>query len=92
MILRKGSKGVEVKELQGLLHLYQDGIFGALTEEAVKEFQKANGLYPDGIVGPKTWEKLKGNPLVKSKRIINKIILANLNLFLSPTSHPKFSL
>ena len=75
MILKKGSKGNEVKELQGLLHLLQDGIFGALTEEAVKEFQKANGLYPDGIVGPKTWEKLKGNPLAKSKRIINKIIV-----------------
>ena len=61
MILRKGSKGVEVKELQGLLHLYQDGIFGALTEEAVIEFQKANGLTPDGIVGDNTWAKLKGN-------------------------------
>ena len=75
MILKKGSKGVEVKELQGLLHLYQDGIFGALTEEAVIEFQKANGLTPDGIVGDNTWAKLKGNTLVKSKRTINEIIV-----------------
>ena len=75
MILRKGSKGVEVKELQGLLHILQDGVFGSITEEAVIEFQKTNGLYPDGIVGDKTWEKLKGNLLAKSKRIINKIII-----------------
>ena len=75
MILKKGSKGVEVKELQGLLYLYQDGIFGALTEEAVKEFQKANGLTPDGIVGDNTWAKLKGNTLAKSKRTINEIIV-----------------
>ena len=51
MILKKGSKGIEVKSLQKLLNLYEDGIFGALTEEAVKEFQKANGLITDGIVG-----------------------------------------
>ena len=74
MILKKGSKGIEVKSLQKLLNLYEDGIFGALTEEAVKEFQKANGLITDGIVGDKTWEKLNGT-LNKSKRIINEIII-----------------
>lgn len=76
MTLKKGSRGAEVKELQGLLHIYQDGIFGPLTEEAVKEFQKANGLTPDGIVGDKTWAKLKsGTTLQKSKRTINEIII-----------------
>lgn len=76
MTLKKGSRGAEVKELQGLLHIYQDGIFGPLTEEAVKEFQKANGLTPDGIVGDKAWAKLKeGNTLQKSKRTINEIII-----------------
>lgn len=74
IILKKGSKGSEVKELQKLLHLYEDGIFGSLTEEAVKEFQKANGLIADGIVGDNTWVKLKGG-LVKSSRIINEIIV-----------------
>lgn len=53
--LKKGSRGEEVKLLQGKLNLIADGIFGPLTEEAVKEFQKANGLDADGIVGPKTW-------------------------------------
>ena len=75
MTLKKGSKGVEVKELQGLLHTLQDGVFGPITEEAVIEFQKANGLTPDGIVGDNTWAKLKGNTLVKSKRTINEIIV-----------------
>ena len=75
MMLKKGSKGAEVKMLQKLLHLYEDGIFGALTEEAVKELQKANGLTPDGIVGNKTWQKLNSNSLIASKRTINEIII-----------------
>lgn len=57
-ILKKGSKGAEVKTLQQKLNLIADGIFGPLTEEAVKEFQANNGLTVDGIVGQKTWDKL----------------------------------
>lgn len=75
MLLKQGSKGNDVKTLQGVLHLYQDGIFGPLTEEAVKEFQKANGLKVDGIVGDATWSKIVGYGLVKSKRTINEIIV-----------------
>lgn len=52
--LKRGSRGEEVKTLQGKLNLIADGIFGPITEEAVKAFQKANGLTADGIVGPKT--------------------------------------
>lgn len=74
MILKKGSKGNEVKELQKLLNLYEDGIFGPITEEAVKEFQRTNNLTVDGIVGENTWMKLKGGP-VKSTRTINEIIV-----------------
>lgn len=59
MVLKKGSKGQEVKALQGALHLYpQDGIFGQKTEDAVKAFQKAKGLKVDGIVGNQTWALL----------------------------------
>lgn len=80
MILKKGSRGDEVRALQKALHLYEDGIFGVLTEEAVKEYQKTHGLVADGIVGDKTWAKLfpSGNPadtLKKSKRVINEIIV-----------------
>ena len=38
-LYKKGSKGEVVKQIQKALHLYEDGIFGILTEEAVKEFQ-----------------------------------------------------
>lgn len=74
--LKKGSKGDDVKQLQRALHLYEDGIFGPLTEEAVKQFQKKYGLVADGIVGPHTWEIINGNPVYKkSKRSINEIIV-----------------
>lgn len=75
MLLKKGSRGNEVKVLQSALHLIPDGIFGKLTEEAVREFQKANGLKVDGIVGDKTWEKISGSGIVKSKRKITEIIV-----------------
>ena len=72
--LKKGSRGNDVKSLQRILHLLDDGIFGALTEEAVKEFQTANGLTSDGIVGNATWAKLNGG-VVPSKREIKEIIV-----------------
>lgn len=75
MILKKGSRGKEVKELQALLHLYQDGIFGPIVEEAVIKFQKEHNLIPDGIVGDKTWAELKKTAIIKSNRYINKIII-----------------
>lgn len=53
-ILRIGSKGDDVKELQKLLNLSQDGIFGKNTEKAVKIFQTARKLVSDGVVGPQT--------------------------------------
>lgn len=57
-LLKKGSKGQAVKELQRALGIEADGIFGPGTETAVKGWQMANGLTPDGIVGPKTMKKL----------------------------------
>jgi putative chitinase len=58
MILKKGSKGEEVKKLQVKLGLAADGIFGAGTESKLKEWQKKNGLSADGIAGPATLTKL----------------------------------
>ena len=57
-ILKYGSRGEDVKNLQKLLSLNADGIFGRQTERAVKNFQKENGLVADGIVGQKTIAKL----------------------------------
>ena len=53
---RLGDKGHEVKEIQGLLGLSIDGVFGPNTEKEVNKFQQENGLTPDGIVGPRTME------------------------------------
>jgi len=58
MLLKKGSRGEEVKELQKALGEGADGIFGSGTEAAVKKFQKENGLDVDGMVGTKTWEAI----------------------------------
>ncbi len=59
-VLRTGSRGEDVKTLQGRLHdlgYYTDeidGQFGGATKAAVIDFQKANGLEADGMVGSET--------------------------------------
>lgn len=75
-LLKKGSKGDDVKAIQCALHCYPDGIFGNLTEEAVRDFQELHGLGVDGIVGPLTWEAIfTDSSLKKSKRRINLIVI-----------------
>lgn len=61
MLLKLGSKGEEVKQLQKKLGVTDTGNFGPLTETAVKKWQKENGLLDDGIVGDTTWGKLFEN-------------------------------
>lgn len=56
---KKGSTGANVKRIQHILHLHEDGIFGEVTEEAVKAFQKQNGIEPCGLCGVKTWHALE---------------------------------
>ena len=58
MLLKVGSTGNKVKDLQELLSLTTDGVFGIDTLKAVKVFQSKNGLISDGIVGSKTWDVL----------------------------------
>ena len=64
-MLRRGSKGKEVLELQERLNRFSsfslnvDGHFGEHTEAAVEIFQENHGLLVDGIVGPKTWGLLR---------------------------------
>ena len=58
MIIKKGSKGPEVKELQKALGVTADGIFGMHTEELLKAFQEKEGLAADGIAGPATFAAL----------------------------------
>ena len=35
-----------------------DGVFGAMTDEAVRQYQEDSGLVVDGVVGPVTWDLL----------------------------------
>ncbi len=68
-VIRQGSTGPLVNDLQVLLGVIGDfyssvprvnknGIFDAVTKNAVVEFQKTFGLTQDGVVGPATWNKL----------------------------------
>ena len=61
MLLKVGSTGAQVKELQKLLSLREDGVFGIDTLKAVKDFQIKNGLMSDGVVGIKTFKALETN-------------------------------
>tara|TARA_R110000782_G_scaffold263917_2_gene356842 strand:+ start:3734 stop:4651 length:918 start_codon:yes stop_codon:yes gene_type:complete len=58
MLLKVGSNGPLVKELQRALGIGADGIFGKGTEASVKQFQKDNNLTVDGLVGSRTWEAI----------------------------------
>lgn len=73
MLLKKGSRGEDVKKVQKALNLIADGIFGPLTEEAVKVYQRENNLMVDGIVGDKTFAKLF--PAQSNPRQITEIIV-----------------
>lgn len=67
-VLRNGSRGAEVIDLQYLL-LFRggasegslgkvDGVFGPKTEAVVRLFQKNRRLTQDGVVGEGTWSEL----------------------------------
>ncbi len=58
-VIRLGSAGGDVRELQLNLNLNPDGKFGSNTELAVKQFQLSMGLDSDGIVGKATWKALE---------------------------------
>ena len=64
-LLRNGSKGPHVRELQTVLNkrgikpaLDADGDLGRLTRTNVIKFQRSKGLVPDGLVGAYTWQAL----------------------------------
>lgn len=57
-VLRVGSRGAEVKNLQRKLGVDQTGYFGNYTRSAVIKFQRENNLPMTGVVGKLTLEKL----------------------------------
>ncbi len=70
-VLRNGSSGTAVRELQFYLYIMSayessipsvsiDGQFGFSTEAAVRAYQRFAGLTVDGVVGRNTWDSLYG--------------------------------
>lgn len=51
-----GSTGDKVREIQRIVGVAQDGIFGPATQQAVIQWQSNLGLSADGIWGPRTEE------------------------------------
>ena len=47
-----------IKQIQAIVGVKVDGIWGPQTAAAVKRWQSAHGLTPDGIVGPQTSAKM----------------------------------
>ena len=73
MLLKNGSNNEDVKKIQRLLGLKDDGNFGDKTEIAVKKWQKENALFPEG-----EWA------LAKLKEIPNltlKYVVTNQSLY-----------
>lgn len=60
-MLKLGSQGEDVKNLQLMLGITANGIFGIETEDAVKEWQNNHGVVADGVVGPGTLHRIMSN-------------------------------
>lgn len=63
-MLRMGSHGAKVRELQTLLvragyAVHVDGDFGPGTRDAVRAFQRSQNVEVDGVAGPKTFQELE---------------------------------
>lgn len=58
MILRKGSRGKEVRKIQEFLGLRADGIFGQKTHKRICEWQREAGLTVNGIIDFNTWSTM----------------------------------
>jgi len=57
--LRIGSVGKNVEELQKILEIYKDGVFGLQTKQCIMDFQNDVHIEDDGIVGPITKNYIK---------------------------------
>lgn len=69
-VLRRGSKGGQVRDLQARLvqrgwRIGVDGDFGPETDSVVRKFQREKHLVVDGIVGKATWKALWVSPITR---------------------------
>lgn len=73
--IKNGSRGDDVKLIQRLLNLRDDGLFGSQTESFVKLWQKENGLVPDGVMGPRSWQKIEAEYCVSPIAIYDPLVV-----------------
>ena len=78
-VLKLGSKGTEVRELQQKLaelgfleEKYVTGFFGLNTEDAVKSFQKENSIKRTGMVAEQTVEALYSDGTLNTRVSLSK--------------------
>lgn len=57
-LVRAGSQGDLVKQVQRVVGVSADGAFGSATLAAVKRWQSSHGLTADGVVGPATGSRM----------------------------------
>ena len=57
-LVKQGSRGSVVKQVQRKVGVSADGVFGPATASAVKRWQKRHGLTADGVVGSRTGSKM----------------------------------
>jgi hypothetical protein len=77
-MIKLGSRGNHIQEIQSKLGLDDDGVFGKITQNAVINFQKTKKLSSDGIIGPITLKEIFVNdPSPKDfiKILLNSMIL-----------------
>ena len=91
MLLKLGSKGQEVVELQQALGIKADGDFGPATEAAVKKFQQKNGLTVDGIVGSQTLAEIRAVSATtdKSEKVYSPVPDLVVNKYFLPKGEYK---
>jgi hypothetical protein len=87
-MLRLGSEGNSVRELQNLLvragfAVNADGDFGPATKKALQEFQRSKSIQVDGVAGPETMKALSeyrqtGENLAKPdlKGVVDGLVVA----------------
>ena len=85
--LLRGMRSPEVVQLQGILGITQDGIFGPKTEAAVKSFQASNGLTADGVVGPRTMQAI--NNLKKTPNPVASVAAGAISNTNTSNTDPK---
>lgn len=73
VLLRVGSRGDAVKQLQQDLGTGADGIFGKGTKKAVMDFQTAQGLTADGMAGPATLSKMNSFAATVTEEAVKKV-------------------